>query len=117
MLIRSLRELRCCKPKFHTNLNIGLNDCQVRIQGLKQRSKYKRRETSHYCDSQPLQTVRCNCGARGPRFDSQSRHFNFRDYLLLPSRDMAGIPLELLKSSMQPYNPQDSWTCIFLKSA
>ena len=36
------------------------------------------------------------CGAKGPGFDSPPRHLNFRDwlYLLLPSRDMAEIPLK-----------------------
>ena len=33
------------------------------------------------------------CGARGPGFDSPPRPLNFRDFIPLPSRDMAEIPL------------------------
>ena len=40
-------------------------------------------------------------GARGPGFDSRSRHLNFH---LLPDRDMAEIPPKRRKSSIQPTN-------------
>ena len=43
--------------------------------------------------------------ARGPRFDSRLCHLNSEiGYLLLPSRDMAEIPLKRRKSSIQPTN-------------
>ena len=44
------------------------------------------------------------CGARGPGFDSRSRHYDFRDLFLLPSHDMAERSLKRRKSSKQPTN-------------
>ena len=40
------------------------------------------------------------CGTRSPGFDSWSHRYDFRD--LLPSRDMAEVPLKQRKSSVQP---------------
>ena len=40
------------------------------------------------------------CGARGPGFDSWSRHYEFGDWLF-PSRNMAEISLKRRKSSIQ----------------
>ena len=48
------------------------------------------------------------CGARGPGFDSRSRHLNFQRLVMLPSRDMAERSLNRHLSSKQPTNQPQS---------
>ena len=52
-----------------------------------------------------IKGVAVACGERGRGFDSRPHHLNSETgYLLLPSRDMAKIPLKRRKSPIQP-NP------------
>ena len=51
------------------------------------------------------------CGARGPMFDSWSRHYDFKDWLSSDSsRDMAGISLKRRISSKHPPPPSNACT-------